>query len=53
MIADALATSLIVMGPARGLAYANEYDLAVLYVLRDDGGYTETYTPAFSRIQNR
>jgi len=49
MTADALATALMVMGPERGMDFANRQGLAALFVLRDDGGSREIMTPPFRR----
>jgi thiamine biosynthesis lipoprotein len=47
--ADAYATGLTVLGPDEGIAVANEQGLAVLYVLREGGAYTERASLAFIR----
>lgn len=49
MLADALATALMVMGPERGLAFAEARDLAVLFLVRIEGGLSEMASPAFRR----
>lgn len=46
MRADALATALMVMGPAEGPAYAAATDLAALFVMRGPSGMTEQLSPA-------
>jgi len=43
MWADALATAISVMGPEKGLAFAQKHDLAVYLIVREDG---ETYDTA-------
>ncbi len=48
--ADGLATALIVMGEARGLALAEAQGLAAYFILREDGGFRELTTTAFARI---
>jgi thiamine biosynthesis lipoprotein len=47
MHADALATALTVMGPERGLAYAEAQRLAARFVLRTSESYEERVTPTF------
>ena len=49
--ADALATALLVMGPEDGLAFAEEGNLAVLFLVRDGEGFRELTTPAFDRLR--
>jgi thiamine biosynthesis lipoprotein len=49
--ADALATGLIVMGPARGSALAQPHGLAAYFIERDaDGRFRERATPAFTAL---
>jgi thiamine biosynthesis lipoprotein len=49
--ADALATTLLVLGPDAGRALAVRERLAVRFVKRErDGGYSEWATPAFEGI---
>ncbi|MFK2918058.1 FAD:protein FMN transferase [Dyella koreensis] len=48
MIADPLGTSMTVMGPEHGLAYARERDLAVLFLLHGEHGFEERMSPAFA-----
>ncbi|MES1940228.1 ApbE family lipoprotein [Salinisphaera sp. T5B8] len=45
--ADAMATALLVMGPEAGLRYANEHQLAALFVSGEAPAYTESYSKAF------
>lgn len=47
LIADAMATALLVMGPEPGLAYADEHELAALFVRGREGAYTEKASNAF------
>ena len=48
MTADALATALMVMGEEEALTFATNHELAVLLLIREDGGgFTEEATPAF------
>ena len=46
-LADAMATALLVMGEKAGLRYADEHDLAALFVSGDAPAYTEAYSKAF------
>ena len=49
MEADAWATALCVLGPEDGWRVANEFGLAVHFVLRkDDGGFAVRATPRFA-----
>ena len=50
MIADALATALMVLGPAAGLAYARRRGLAALFVERGPRGVEEHMTPGFAAM---
>jgi FAD:protein FMN transferase len=48
MLADALSTALIVLGPEEGFACAMRLDIAAYFVLRQpDGGLVDRATPAF------
>ncbi len=49
MTADALATALMVMGPRRGLRFADEHGLTVLFVSREDGRYRERASVEFRK----
>jgi thiamine biosynthesis lipoprotein len=48
-VADAWATALIVLGPDEGFEVAAREGLAVLFLVREDGGFHELATPAFER----
>lgn len=50
--ADALATALLVLGPDEGMQFALREELAVLFLIRDDGGIDERSTPAFDRLRS-
>ena len=51
--ADALATALMVLGPDDGFAFAEQVELAALFIVRDDaGGFTERATPRFDALTN-
>lgn len=50
--ADALATALLVLGPEDGLAFAEREDLAVLMLIRTNGGIEERESTAFTRLRD-
>lgn len=50
--ADALATALLVMGPAEGMAFADRENLAVLMLIRTNGGIEERQTAAFAKLRD-
>jgi thiamine biosynthesis lipoprotein len=50
MTADGLATALNVLGPEKGLVFAEERELAVLFIVRTDNGVEEVMTPAFEAL---
>ena len=50
--ADALATALLVMGPEEGMAFAKREGLAVLMLIRTNGGIEERQTAAFAELRN-
>ncbi len=50
MVADALATALLVLGPEEGMELARREDLAVLFLLRDGESFTELMTPRFETL---
>lgn len=50
MWADGYATALDVLGPEQGLAVAEREGLAVLFVIRRQGGFEERYTEAFEKL---
>lgn len=53
-MADAYATTFMVLGPEAALALATELDLAALFLVRTrDGGFEHRATPAFVRHQER
>ncbi|HVS16696.1 MAG TPA: FAD:protein FMN transferase [Thermoanaerobaculia bacterium] len=50
-LADAYATALLVMGPERGLAWARERNLPILYLVYDaEGGVSEWATPPMAEL---
>ncbi len=50
MVADALATALMVMGPEEGWELALREDLAVLFLIRDGSNFIERMTPKFEAL---
>ena len=51
MMADAMATALIVMGPERGLALARQLSVPALFIVRDaQGGLRDFATPAYDAL---
>jgi thiamine biosynthesis lipoprotein len=53
MVADALATALMVLGPDAGYALASREDLACLFILRGNQNFTKRMTPGFERLLQR
>lgn len=49
MEADALATTLLVMGPKRGYDWASEQGVAALFIERHDDAYRQQATPAWKQ----
>jgi thiamine biosynthesis lipoprotein len=49
--ADALATALLVMGPEEGMAFAEREGLAMLMLIRTNGGIEERQTAAFAKLR--
>ncbi|WP_109124812.1 FAD:protein FMN transferase [Dyella sp. C11] len=47
MSADPMGTLMTVLGPEKGLAYASERGLAVMFILRGTNGLEERLSPAF------
>ncbi|MGX5915662.1 FAD:protein FMN transferase [Aliidiomarina sp. Khilg15.8] len=47
--ADAYATALMVMGEERGLAFANEQEIAALFIYRADEGFESVLSERFKR----
>jgi thiamine biosynthesis lipoprotein len=50
MLADAVATALMVLGAAAGLAYARRLGLAALFIERGPRGVEERMTPGFAAM---
>lgn len=49
--ADALATALTVLGPEQGLLFAQQRQLAVLFIVRTAEGFAEQASPAFEQLR--
>lgn len=47
MTADGLSTAIMVMGPQKGLAFAQQYDLAAMLIVKTDNGFEEINTVKF------
>lgn len=47
MTADGLSTTLMVMGEAKGLAFANEHDIAALFISKSEHGFVQESTVKF------
>ncbi|MCA9068082.1 MAG: FAD:protein FMN transferase, partial [Planctomycetaceae bacterium] len=50
MLADAYATSLMVLGPEEGYNWAKEHNIAALLIIRDGDTFIEKPTPAFEKL---
>jgi len=48
--ADAWATALTVLGPEEGMALANAEQLAVYFIVKDNGGFVESQSVTFSQL---
>ncbi|WP_205343068.1 FAD:protein FMN transferase [Denitrificimonas caeni] len=48
--ADGLGTLLLVLGPERGLSFAEEHDIAAFFVMRDGEGFATQVSSEFSRM---
>ncbi len=48
--ADGLGTLLLVLGPERGLAFAEKHKIAAFFVMRESEGFTTQVSSEFSRI---
>jgi thiamine biosynthesis lipoprotein len=49
MRADSLGTTMTVLGPEQGMAYALAHDLAVFFILYSEQGFEERMSPAFDK----
>lgn len=50
MMADGMATVLMVMGPEEGYAWAVANDIAAMFVVHDGEGFVERLTPSFTEL---
>lgn len=50
--ADALATAFTVMGMERSLSFANQYDVAAFFIVKEEAGFAEHSSNAFKRLLN-
>ena len=48
--ADGLSTALMVLGPDKGLEFANRHQLAALFVVRQGQQFVSTSTTAFKQL---
>ncbi len=48
MRADALATAIMVLGPERGMAFANRHHLAIFMLVKHNDGFVEKHSSAFT-----
>ncbi|MCK9534956.1 MAG: FAD:protein FMN transferase [Pseudomonas sp.] len=48
--ADGLGTLLLVLGPERGLAFAEEHNIAAFFIMHADQGFTTQVSSEFSRM---
>lgn len=48
MIADALATAMMVMGPTESLNFANKNNIPIFMLVKKDGEFTEIFSHAFT-----
>ena len=49
MQADGLATTLMVLGPVKGLAFAEKYNLSAFFIIKTPSGFKEISTQGFSQ----
>jgi FAD:protein FMN transferase len=50
LVADGLSTLLLILGPERGWAYAEEHKIAAFFVIRADKGFIIRSNPEFDRL---
>lgn len=50
MVADALATVLMVLGTEHGMRFAGERDIAALFIAHSEDGFVENMSPAFAAM---
>jgi len=49
MEADALATAIMVLGPAEGYQFAEKNHIAAFFIIKSDKGFDEKMSPAFAQ----
>jgi len=52
MLADAIATAMMVMGPDESLRFANQKNLAIFMLVKSGDGFKEVYSDAFKAYLN-
>ncbi|MHC8361049.1 FAD:protein FMN transferase [Pseudomonas sp. LS2P72] len=52
LMADGLSTLLLILGPERGLDYAETHDIGAFFVIRADTGFVTRTTQAFERLSS-
>ena len=50
MRADGLATALMVLGPTKGLAFAESYNLSAFFIIKTPAGFEEVASQAFNQF---
>ena len=53
MRADGLATALLVLGPKKGMALANERNIAAYFIMRENGGFVAKSSNAFAALMTK
>lgn len=51
LMADGLSTLLMILGPERGLEYAEQHQIAAFFVLRSNSGFVTRTSQAFDRLE--
>ena len=51
LMADGVSTLLLILGPERGLAYAEQHQVAAFFVLRSNTGFVTRTSQAFDRLE--
>ncbi len=51
MKADALSTTMMVLGPSKGYEWAVQHNVAAMFVIREDAQFTVKETPSFTKIE--
>ena len=50
LMADGWSTLLLILGPERGMEYAEKHAIAAFFVMRTDGGFVTRSSQAFIRL---